>query len=87
MLTVEGLELRALGERVELDIVSVARRVSRAMQGAFGKLPITPSDSLLQYFLTPIIADFKARNAPIAVEILVGNDTLNLSRDKSDIAL
>lgn len=87
LLTAEGLELRALAERVELDIVSVARRVSPAMQGPLGKLRITTSDSLLLYFLTPIIADFKARHAAIAVEILVGNDTLNLARDESDIAL
>lgn len=87
MLTAEGAELRALGERVELDIVSVARRVSRAGQGTLGKLRITTSDSLLLYFLTPIIADFKALNEGIAIEVLVGNQTLSLARDESDIAV
>jgi len=87
MLTAEGAELRALGERVELDIVSVARRVSRAGQGPHGKLRITTSDSLLLYFLTPIIADFKALNEGITIEVLVGNQTLSLARDESDIAV
>jgi DNA-binding transcriptional LysR family regulator len=87
MLTAEGAELRALAERVELDIVSVARRVSRAGQGALGKLRITTSDSLLLYFLTPIIADFKALNEGISIEVLVGNQTLSLARDESDIAV
>lgn len=87
MLTAEGEELRALGERVELDIVSVARRVSRAGEGPLGKLRITTSDSLLLYFLTPIIADFKALNEGIAIEVLVGNQTLSLARDESDIAV
>ncbi|MFB4367997.1 MULTISPECIES: LysR family transcriptional regulator [unclassified Pseudomonas] len=87
MLTAEGEELRALGERVELDIVSVARRVSRAGEGPQGKLRITTSDSLLLYFLTPIIADFKALNEGIAIEVLVGNQTLSLARDESDIAI
>lgn len=87
MLTAEGAELRALAERVELDIVSVARRVSRAGQGPLGKLRITTSDSLLLYFLTPIIADFKALNEGIAIEVLVGNQTLSLARDESDIAV
>lgn len=87
MLTAEGEELRALGERVELDIVSVARRVSRAGEGPLGKLRITTSDSLLLYFLTPIIADFKALNEGIAIEVLVGNQALSLARDESDIAV
>ncbi|MBD0685601.1 MULTISPECIES: LysR family transcriptional regulator [unclassified Pseudomonas] len=87
MLTAEGAELRALAERVELDIVSVARRVSRAGQGPLGKLRITTSDSLLLYFLTPIIAQFKALNEGIAIEVLVGNQTLSLARDESDIAV
>ncbi|VFR96496.1 Transcriptional regulator, LysR family [plant metagenome] len=87
LLTAEGMELRALAERVELDIVSVARRVSPAMQGALGTLRITTSDSLLLFFLTPIIAAFKASHAAIAVETLVGNGTLNLARDESDIAV
>jgi DNA-binding transcriptional LysR family regulator len=86
-LTAEGLELRALAERVELDIVSVARRVAPSMQGALGKLRITMSDSLLLHFFTSLIADFKAANAAIAIEIFVGNGTLNLARDESDIAL
>ncbi|MGE7992651.1 LysR family transcriptional regulator [Pseudomonas sp. NPDC089554] len=87
MLTTEGEELRALGERVELDIVSVARRVSRGGQGPLGKLRITTSDSLLLHFLTPIIADFKALNEGVSIEVLVGNQTLSLARDESDIAV
>jgi DNA-binding transcriptional LysR family regulator len=87
MLTAEGAELRALAERVELDIVSVTRRVSRTDQGPLGKLRITTSDSLLLYFLTPILADFKALNEGIGIEVLVGNETLSLARDESDVAL
>ncbi|KPA98673.1 LysR family transcriptional regulator [Pseudomonas asplenii] len=87
LLTAEGAELRALAERVELDIVSVTRRVSRAGQGPLGKLRITTSDSLLLYFLTPIIANFKALNEGITIEVLVGNQTLSLARDESDIAV
>jgi len=84
-LTAEGLELQALCERVELDIVSVVRCVSGSMQGPLGKLRITTSDSLL-YFLTPIIADFKTRHTSTTIEVLVSNSALNLARDESDIA-
>lgn len=86
-LTPEGMELRALSERVELDVVSVARRVSGGLQGPLGTLRMTTSDSLLLHFLTPIIADFRTRHPSLSVEVLVGNDTLNLARDESDIAI
>jgi len=85
-LTAEGVELQALCERVELDIVSVVRCVSGSMQGPIGKLRITTSDSLL-HFLTPIIADFKVRHDATTIEVLVSNNALNLARDESDIAL
>ncbi len=87
VLTAEGSALRALGERMELDVVSVARQLSPVSQAPLGTLRITTSDSLLLYFLTPILADFKVRHAAIDVEVLVGNHRLNLARDESDIAL
>ena len=50
--TPDGDELLALAERVELDVLSVARRVTGRVQGHVGDLHITTSDSLLLYFLT-----------------------------------
>jgi hypothetical protein len=50
--TPDGDELLALAERVELDVLSVARRVTGRVQGHVGDLRITTSDSLLLYFLT-----------------------------------
>jgi len=85
--TDEGAELIALGERVELDIVTVVRRVSAHDQGVTGTLRITTSDSLLLHFFTPIIAAFKAENPAIRIEVLVGNSALNLARGESDVAL
>lgn len=85
--TAEGDELIALAERVELDVVSVVRRVSRTEQGHVGDLHVTTSDSLLLYFLTPIIADFKAHNPAIRVDVTTGNAPLNLARGESDVAI
>src|SRR5258706_1274509 len=84
--TAQGAELIALAERVELDIVSVARRVSGHVQGHTGDLRVTTSDALLLDFLTPIVADFKALNPSVRVEVIVGNNLLNLARGESDIA-
>lgn len=85
--TVQGEELIALAERVELDIVAVSRRVSGHMLGHAGELRITASDSVLLYFLTPLIASFKAQNPAVNVEMLVGNAPLNLARGECDIAV
>lgn len=84
--TISGTELIALAERMELDIVSVTRRVSGRVQGHAGELRVTTSDALLLDFLTPIIADFHALNPSIRVEVIVGNASLNLARGESDIA-
>lgn len=85
--TAEGDEVIALAERVELDVVGVARRVSGRSEGHAGDLRITTSDAILLYFLTPLIASFKARNPAVKIEVIVGNTALNLARGESDIAV
>jgi DNA-binding transcriptional LysR family regulator len=85
--TASGAELIALAKRVEVDIVSVAKRVSDHAQGHAGELLITTSDALLLDFVTPIIADFKAANPAIRFEVIVKNSLLNLARGESDLAI
>jgi DNA-binding transcriptional LysR family regulator len=81
-----GADMIALGDRVEKDILSVVRRVSSQDQGHTGDLRVTTSDALLLDFLTPIIADFRADNPQIRIEVIVKNRPLNLARGESDIA-
>lgn len=81
-----GAAVIALGHRVEKDILSVVRQVSGHVQGHTGDLRVTTSDALLLDFLTPIIADFRADNPGIRVEVIVRNRQLNLARGDSDIA-
>ena len=83
--TSAGAEMVALGDRVEKDVLSSARRVSGHVQGHAGDLRVTTSDALLLDFLTPIIADFLTDNPEIRVEVIVGNKPLNLARGDSDI--
>ncbi|MDG2530221.1 LysR family transcriptional regulator [Caulobacter endophyticus] len=85
--TAQGEEIVALAERMELDVVSVARRVSGHAQGHAGELRITTSDSILLYFLTPMIASFQALNPAVRVEVSVGNGAMNLARGEADIAI
>lgn len=81
-----GAEMIALGDRVEKDILGVARRISSQEQGHTGDLRVATSDALLLDFLTPIIASFQADNPEIRIEVLVGNSPLNLARGETDIA-
>lgn len=85
--TVQGEELIALAERVELDVTSVARRVSEHAHGHAGELRITTSDSILLYFLMPLMASFRARYPDIRLEVIVANASLNLARGETDIAV
>jgi len=85
--TVYGEEVIALAERVELDVVSVARRVAGDVQGHAGLLRVTTTDFILLYFLTSIIASFRTRNPAVRLEVSVGNTSLNLARAESDIAV
>jgi DNA-binding transcriptional LysR family regulator len=81
-----GAEMIALGGRVEQDILAVARRVSGHARGHTGELRVTTSDALLLDFLMPIIAEFRATNPEICLEVIVKNRSLNLARGDSDIA-
>jgi len=82
-----GAELLALGGRMEKDILSVLRRVAGQSQELKGELRLTTSDALLQDFLTPVIASFRAAHPGIQIDVIVGNRALNLARGDSDIAL
>ena len=84
--TAPGLELIALAERIELDVVGVARRVSRQVESHAGELRVTTNDALMLDFLTPIIANFRSSNPAVMVDVIVGNCLLNLARGEADVA-
>ena len=84
--TAPGLELIALAGRIEVDVVDVARRVSRQVEGHAGELRVTTSDALMLDFLAPIIADFRSSNPSVTVDVIVGNCLLNLARGEADVA-
>ncbi len=82
-----GRRVDRFAERMELDIVSVARRVSGHAQGHKGELRVTTSDALLLDFSDAgSLPDFQALNPSVRVEVIVGNTSLNLARGESDIA-
>lgn len=84
--TVQGEELIALAGRIEVDVVTVARRISSDGRGHAGELRITTTDFIFT-LLAQVTASFRALRPAIMVEVILGNTPLNLARGEADIAL
>lgn len=86
-LTPAGEEVAALAARVDEDLAGLLRRLAgREIQPA-GELRITTNDTLLVDLLTPIFAKFRRQCADIRLDILIGNQALNLAKRDADIAI
>jgi DNA-binding transcriptional LysR family regulator len=85
--TAAGEEVVALATRVGDDITAVMRKLAGAEPGLAGELRVTTNDTLLVNLLTPIFAAFRARCPDIRLDIVLGNQALNLSRRDADVAI
>jgi DNA-binding transcriptional LysR family regulator len=84
--TAQGEELIAVAGRIELDVVTVARRISGNGRGHAGELRITTTDFIFT-LLAQVTASFRAIRPAIMVELILGSAPLNLARGEADIAL
>jgi DNA-binding transcriptional LysR family regulator len=85
--TPAGEEMSALAERLDADIAGFARRLAgREIQPA-GELRVTTNDTLLVELLTPLFAAFMRQCPDIRLDILLGNQALNLSKRDADVAI
>jgi len=82
-----GAEMAALADRMAQDITEFERHVAGRDIEATGKLRVTTTDTILAHLLTPILAGFRTLHAGISLDIIVGNESLNLSRRDADIAI
>jgi DNA-binding transcriptional LysR family regulator len=86
-LTHAGEEMVAIAGRMADDIVAFERRVSGQDLVPSGELRVTTNDSFLIHMLTPIFASFRKAYPEIVLDIVVGNQPLNLSKRDADVAL
>lgn len=85
--TPAGEEMAVLAERLETDIAGFTRRLAgREIQPA-GELRVTTNDSLLVELLTPLFAVFMRQCPDIKLDVLLGNQALNLSKRDADVAI
>ncbi len=86
-LTPCGEEMVDLAARMAEDVIAFERRIAGRDLKPSGELRITTNDSFVLHALTPIFARFRVAFPDIQLEVIVGNQTLNLSRRDADIAI
>ncbi len=87
LLTSAGEEMVELARKMSDDITIFERRLSGLDKRPEGELKITTNDTILIHFLTPILARFCEAYPLITLDVILGNQQLNLSRRDADIAV
>lgn len=86
-LTPAGEEVVALAERVDADITSVTRKIAGRELAPAGELRVTTNDSLLVHLLMPMLARFREACPSVRLDVVLGNQALNLSKRDADVAI
>jgi DNA-binding transcriptional LysR family regulator len=86
-LTTVGEEMVALAERMDEDVVAFVRRLAGRELSPAGELRVTTSDMLLIHLLTPLFARFHGRCPDVRLDVVLGNQALNLSKRDADVAI
>jgi DNA-binding transcriptional LysR family regulator len=87
VLTPCGEDMVELASRMAEDVTSFERRIAGRDLKPSGDLRITTNDSFVIHVLTPIFARFREAFPDIRLEVIVGNQNLNLSRRDADVAI
>lgn len=85
--TAAGIEMAALAGRVEEDVAAFSRRLAGRDVAPSGELRVTTTDTLYLSLLLPIFATFRRQYPAIRLDIVIGNQALNLSKRDADIAI
>ena len=86
-LTPCGEEMVRLAEQMENDIVTFERQVTGRDLRPSGELRITTNDALLVHLLSDLFAGFRHANPEITLDVVISNNSLNLSKRDADIAI
>ncbi len=85
--TVAGAEMAALAARMEEDVTAFGRKLAGRDVAPSGELRVTTTDTLYLNVLLPIFAAFRAQHPLIRLDVVIGNQTLNLSKRDADVAI
>ena len=84
--TAAGETMIALAAEMDEDIVALERRLAGEDLRPSGTLRVTTTDTLI-ITVAPLLAKFRGLYPEIRVELVTGNEMLNLSRRDADVAL
>lgn len=85
--TPAGEEMIALALRLDDDITAFTRKLAGRDWLPAGELRVTTSDSLLVHLLTLPLARFRERYPDVRLDLIIGNQALNLSKRDADVAI
>jgi len=85
--TVAGAEMAALASRMDEDVTAFSRRLAGRDVAPSGEVRITTTDTLHLNVLLPIFAAFRNAHPLIRLDVVIGNQALNLSKRDADIAI
>ncbi|QCK88821.1 LysR family transcriptional regulator [Phreatobacter aquaticus] len=86
-LTTAGEEMVKLAEKMADEIVDFERRLTGHDLRPQGELRVATNDTLVVHLLTPIFASFRKLYPGITLDVVVGNQALNLSKRDADVAI
>jgi DNA-binding transcriptional LysR family regulator len=85
--TPAGEAMASVAEGIESQVLAVERHIVGQDLKPAGTVRITTTDGLLAGFLTPMLPEFRRDHPEIALEFIVSNERLNLSRRETDVAV
>jgi DNA-binding transcriptional LysR family regulator len=85
--TVAGAEMAALASRMDEDVTAFSRRLAGRDVAPSGEIRITTTDTLHLNVLLPIFAAFREMHPLIRLDVVIGNQALNLSKRDADVAI
>ena len=85
--TAEGADLLASAERVETEMHALGRRLAGRDLRLTGRVSLTAPDDIANLLLPEPLARFRAAYPGVALELLVDNRMLSLTRREADVAI
>lgn len=85
--TATGRAMIEAASRIEADVAGFSRAVAGGSEEVAGELRVTAPVGLAGPVFMPILADFSRRYPAVRLDLIVAEETLNLSRRDADVAL
>lgn len=82
-----GDEMIGLATSMANSVVEFERRVAGRDVKPTGLLRVTTIEAIGQHFMPAVLAEFQAQNPGVIIELILSNESLNLSRRDADVAI